>query len=91
MLRRALALAPADRFESASAFVRALGAALTGPEPAATTALRIRPPGGRGLAVGAAAVLGLALAGVLLRVPAPRDPAANDARLVDVFPFTIRA
>jgi serine/threonine-protein kinase len=91
VLRRALALTPADRFESAGAFVRALGEAITAPEPVATTRLRIRRPGRRGLAVAGAAALVVALAGLLLRVPVPREAAASNPRLVAVFPFAIRA
>jgi serine/threonine-protein kinase len=91
VLRQALALTPGDRFESAGAFVRALGEAVTTPEPAPTMALRVRRPGRRGLAVVAAVVMTLALAGLLLRIPAPREAAASDPRLVAVFPFAIRA
>jgi serine/threonine-protein kinase len=92
VLRRALALSPADRFESVGAFVRALGEAVTAPEPAATTVLRAPRPGRRrGLVVAAAVALLLALAALLLRVPAPREARASDPRLVAVFPFAIRA
>jgi serine/threonine-protein kinase len=91
VLRQALALAPADRFESTGAFVRALGDAVTTPDPGATKALRVRRPGRRGFAVAAAGVLILALAGVLLFAPAPREAAATDPRLVAVFPFAVRA
>jgi serine/threonine-protein kinase len=97
VLQRALALAPAERFESTGRFVRTLGDAVTAAEPAASTAaLRVRRPGRRGLAVAAAAALVLAVSGLLLRAgawrfPAPREAAASDPRLVAVFPFAIRA
>jgi serine/threonine-protein kinase len=88
VLRRALSLAPGDRFESVGEFVRVLGDGVTSNAASPTMSLRVRRPGRRGIVAAAVVALGLTI-GSQLR--GPREGASSDPGLVAVFPFVIRA